>query len=103
MDPSVDWSHGAERDLSEAAAYLVAGSEAYAAAFAREILAATRLLEDMTELGRVVPEFGRDDIRELIVGNYRVIYHVTRGRVTILALVHGRRDLRRAVRSRLPR
>ncbi len=103
MDPSVDWTDGAERDLNEAAAYILGGSEAYAAAFVREILAATRLLEDMTELGRVVPEFSRIDIRELIVGNYRVIYHVTRGRVTILALVHGRRDLRRAVRGRIPK
>ena len=41
--------------------------------------------------GRVVPEVGRPSIRELIHGEYRVIYKVEAKAIGILTVRHGRR------------
>ena len=38
--------------------------------------------------GRVVPELGAPDIREVLLGNYRIIYRATRP-ITILVVIEG--------------
>ncbi len=48
----------------------------------------------MAMRGRVVPEIGDKQIRELIIQSYRLIYRVERSRVAVLAIVHGARDLK---------
>lgn len=46
--------------------------------------------------GRIVPEFDRDDLREVIYQNYRIVYRmvVEDNVVEILAVVHGARDMK---------
>ena len=46
----------------------------YAQLFATRVFRATDGLEDFSQMGRVVPEIEHDDIREVIVQNYRIIY-----------------------------
>lgn len=42
--------------------------------------------------GRIVPELAESELREVIVGDYRVIYEVTEGNtVEILTIVHSKR------------
>ena len=48
-------------------------------------------------LGRVVPEFSRPDLREVIFRGYRMVYRLTEADLTILRVVHGARDLRSLV------
>ncbi|HEX9734149.1 MAG TPA: type II toxin-antitoxin system RelE/ParE family toxin [Thermoanaerobaculia bacterium] len=44
--------------------------------------------------GRVVPEVGRDDVRELLHGKYRIIYRLEDdGAISILTVRHGSRLL----------
>lgn len=50
-------------------------------------------LSELPRQGRVVPEVGREDVRELLVGNYRVIYRVEERVVNILTVRQGRRLL----------
>ncbi|MCW5799138.1 MAG: type II toxin-antitoxin system RelE/ParE family toxin [Nitrospira sp.] len=49
-------------------------------------------------LGRMVPEFNRPDLRELIFRGYRVVYLLTDDTVVILRVVHSSRDLLALVR-----
>jgi len=44
-------------------------------------------------IGRLVPEADRDDVRELILQGYRIIYRVLPECVEILAVIHGSRNL----------
>lgn len=62
--------------------------------FARSVFEATDRLEAFPESGREVPETGRADIRELIVGSYRIIYHFLDDDAVILTVHHGARLLR---------
>ena len=42
----------------------------------------------------MVPEYERNEIREVIEGRYRIIYLVGPEQVEVLAVIHGARDLR---------
>jgi plasmid stabilization system protein ParE len=56
-------------------------------------LAAARSLEQFARKGRMVPEIGADEIRELIVQKrYRVIYrvHDERNAIDVLTVHHGK-------------
>lgn len=96
MARRVVWTAAASFDLEEAAGYIARDSRYYAAAFVREIRAAARSLRTLSGRGRVVPELGQPDIRELLVRNYRLVYNVTPEGVYILALIHGARDFAKA-------
>lgn len=43
--------------------------------------------------GRIVPEYEREDIREVIIRPYRVIYRLKPDRIDVLAVVHSRQIL----------
>ncbi len=50
-------------------------------------------LSEFPESGRMVPELNRNDIREIIKGNYRIIYKVLNDEIHILTIRHGKRLL----------
>ena|SRR3990170_7295858 len=92
---SIHWTVGARDDLREIVEYISRDSLTYAASVVGRVIAAVDRLERHPKLGRVVPEYEDETIRELIVGNYRVVYRLRRQRIGILAVVHGSRDLLR--------
>ena len=92
---SVVWTIEAVSDLEAIAEYIARDSAAYAAAVVRELLDAGNSLDRLSQRGRIVPETRMVIIRELIVREYRLIYRVEKTRISILTIVHGRRDLRR--------
>lgn len=95
MARKVVWAEEAVNDLESLAAYISRDSAAYAASFIQEIIDAGKTLSEFSARGRVVPELNDLSIRELLVRDYRIIYHKEKRRVVILALVHGSRDLSR--------
>lgn len=50
-------------------------------------------LSDQPESGRIVPEFKRPEIRELIHGNYRLIYELKTNQIDMLTIWHTRQML----------
>lgn len=94
MARKVVWSLEAITDLEALAEYIEKDSAFYAAAFVQEILDAGRSLINFSERGRVVPELSDFSIREFFIKEYRLIYLVKKSQVVVLALIHGRRDLK---------
>ena len=45
----------------------------------------------MPRAGRIVPELAREDIREVFVRTYRLIYRIEDGGIVMLAALDGRR------------
>ncbi|MGB3083730.1 MAG: type II toxin-antitoxin system RelE/ParE family toxin, partial [Saprospiraceae bacterium] len=64
-------------------------STSYASRFIDKLLARVKQLETFPKSGRVVPEFGIDSIRELIEGNYRIVYRVNSEAVYIARVQHS--------------
>ena len=94
MASKVVWSYAATSDLEAIADYIARDSSFYADVFVREILLASRSLSEFSERGRIVPELGKQSIRELLVREYRLVYTVKESDVVILGLIHGKRDLK---------
>ena len=92
MAHKVIWAPRALAALEEIVEYIAKQSPANAASVAQRIVAATDRLADFPRMGRIVPEFNREDIREVIVFRYRIIYRVRQDSVQLLDIVHGARD-----------
>jgi len=69
--------------------FIARDSVQYAKLFAIRAFEATDRLELFPKSGRVVPEINREDIREIILGNYRIIYRIITDEVEILTVHHG--------------
>lgn len=60
------------------------------AKWARKLLHAPNILSENPLIGRMVPEIGLEDIREIIVSPYRVIYRVSATTCHVLSVRHSR-------------
>lgn len=89
----VCWTELASEQLDEAMAYIARDRPSTAARWLEEILAQAESLADFPDKGRVVEEARRDDIRELIIRPYRIIYRRDEDAVYITMVLHGRRHL----------
>ena len=97
----VVWSPRALDDIDSIASYISRDSTAYASAVVAKIIRATRTLKRFPFAGRVVPEFKIENIRERFVYSYRVIYRVEPSTVTVVAVIHGKRQLANALESQI--
>jgi plasmid stabilization system protein ParE len=93
MAYEVVWSPRAVEDVEAIALYIAADSTSYAAAVVRKIVDTTRSLRRFPFAGRIVPEFGEENIREKLVYSYRIIYRIQDETITIAAVIHGKRLL----------
>jgi plasmid stabilization system protein ParE len=65
----------------------------YAERFVQRIVLAAQSLKSFPSVGRPVPEADRDDVREILFQDYRIIYRIKPKWAEVLAVIHGRRDL----------
>lgn len=91
----IEWAEPAELDLGDIYAYIARDVPVYAEQFIDRIIETTFLLHEQPFMGRAVPEVEREEVRELIFHNYRIIYLVKPDCLYIVAVVHGSRDLTR--------
>jgi len=87
------WSPLALDRVSEIAGYIAQDKPSAADKWVKSIFSKVEQLEVSPELGRIVPEIGNSQFRELIYCNYRIIYRVEKIRISILTVRHGRQLL----------
>ncbi len=88
----VKWSVPARNDLKQIHDYIATDSKYYARMVIQEIVAKTETLTELPEIGRIVPEISDQNIRELLVYSYRLVYEISARGIEFLAIIHGRRD-----------
>jgi len=91
----VVWAPEAISRLDDIESHIALDSPTNAKEMIARLLMRTRQLETAALSGREVPEYRRDDIRELLERPYRIIYRFTPNRVTILTVMHYRQLLPR--------
>lgn len=89
----ISWTEQAISDVQEICEFIEKDSFRYAQIFADKVFVAVENLSKYPELGRVVPEYGNTSIREIILGNYRIIYEYTNDEIIILTVYHSARLL----------
>lgn len=90
----VIWSDPAKADLRHIFEYIAHDSRHYAKKVIQEIVEKTGSLSELPRIGRVVPEVEDENVRELSVYSYRVIYEITTQGIFILGVVHKRREFK---------
>jgi addiction module RelE/StbE family toxin len=74
----VIWTQRSLTDLKSIAEYISKDSIKYASLTIERLINVTSYLETNPKIGRMVPEMRRKNkIREIIYGNYRIIYKIT--------------------------
>ena len=88
----VVWTEGARRELDAAIAFVADESLEGAIGLLEDVLSSADSLQSMADRGRIVPERDDPTIRELIVGSYRLMYHVAESEIAIVGVLHQRRE-----------
>jgi len=89
--PPVVWTRRALSDLEAIGDYIARDSRRAAERWIARLIAAAERASSSPRAGRRVPELARDDLREVFVKTYRIVYLAGRDRVRILTVFEGHR------------
>ena len=90
----IKWTIQARDDLKNIAEYISLDSVKYAERQIARIKVRLHALKNQISFGKITPEINDPDFRELIEGNYRIIYKIqSESRVSILTFHHSAREL----------
>ncbi|MFT4197609.1 MAG: type II toxin-antitoxin system RelE/ParE family toxin [Pseudoxanthomonas sp.] len=89
----VVWSEEATSSLHRIVAYIAKDSPVAARKVAARLLLRSRQLGEPPLLGRRLPEYPDDDLRELLERPWRIIYRVTPETIEIVTVRHYRQLL----------
>ncbi len=86
------WTSRSLTDLEEIGDYISRDSHNYAMLTLEKLIETAKLIETNPLIGRVVPEVKQTNIREIITGNYRIIYQISnKGFAYVLTIHHSSR------------
>ena len=91
----VRWTENAIRNLEAIKEFISHDSSKRAGQWVNELFSAGEDLATFTRRGRIVPEFNKENLRELIIENYRLVYRVKTNQIEILTVFEGHRQLRK--------
>lgn len=97
------WSPVALRRIEEIVENMSSDRPAAAAGWSEGLFDLVGRLQEFPDRGRMVPELGHPSIRELIYGDYRVVYKIEGAKIEVLTVRHGRRTFEVSEPRRRPR
>jgi plasmid stabilization system protein ParE len=87
------WSPLAIDRASEISDYIAQDKPTAAEKWINTVFSKVAQLKFSPEIGRIVPEIRNNQFRELIYGNYRIIYRIEQEKISILTIRHGKQIL----------
>lgn len=93
MDYGIVWSRTALADLRALVRYIASDDREAAKRFGDRIITRVEALASFPRVGRAVPEYRNDQVREVIIAPYRIIYEADDAGATlsVLRIWHGAR------------
>lgn len=89
----VIWSYIAAGNLIENSRYIARENPEAARSVISDIYEAGNRIKEFPGKGRIVPEIGKANVKEMFCRSYRIIYKVEAKRITILTVRHMRQQL----------
>lgn len=89
----IEWHPRALEDLHSIYKFISRDSVYYAKTILLNIKNEVKTLSNFPKIGRKVPECNRENIRELILQNYRVIYHIETEEILIIGIFHSKQQI----------
>ena len=96
---NVHWTDTAEGHLDVLYAYIAQDSPAYAKRLVDRLTRRSEQIGLFPFSGRGVPEYDIGQVREVIEGPYRIIYHIKPDQIDVIAVIHGAMDILRQGRK----
>lgn len=88
------WTQKSLGDLNEIFDYIAKDAKRYASIVVDKIYTKIQKLVLFPSIGRIVPEFNDSDLREIIEGNFRIIYKIiSPSEIHIIRIFHSSRLL----------
>jgi plasmid stabilization system protein ParE len=89
------WSRQAAADLEEICEYISRDSEQYARLFAQRVMQILKAMAKEKLPGSMVPEYNREEIRERLLHNHRIVVRVQKKQrsLEVVRIFHGARLL----------
>jgi plasmid stabilization system protein ParE len=91
VELDVAWTDRALADLREVGDSIAEDNPVAAERWVGVLVATAEAAATLPRAARVVPEIGRDDVREVFKRTYRVVFRVGERRIEILTIFEGRR------------
>lgn len=85
----VHWTDTAIEHLAAINNYIAQSSETYAKRVIDRLTRRSQQIANFPLSGRIVPEFNIEQIREIIEGQYRIVYYIKPDQIDVLAVIHG--------------
>lgn len=85
----VIWTDNAVLDLDDIGAYIAKDSIRYAELTVSELFESVDILESYPNAGTIVQEFNDEKFRQIVKGNYRIIYHLVSETTIHILTVHN--------------
>ncbi len=89
----VIWERRALSDLRRIQLYIARDNATAARRWVKQLIDRARTTVEHPLAGRRVPELEREDIREVFVKSYRIIYRVTDSAIRVLTVIQGHRQM----------
>jgi len=89
----VRWTKQARADLLSIGYYIASDKPGAARSWVAKLKARANAASHMPYAARVVPEYVRDDVREVLLRSYRIIFRIVDGDIHVLHVWHGHRLL----------
>lgn len=87
------WTQRAVNDLIAIGEYIAAENPRAARGWVETLRQRAELAATMPRAGRVVPELGRADVREVFQRTYRIVYRLVDAGIVVLTVFEGHRPL----------
>jgi plasmid stabilization system protein ParE len=89
----VIWSEPAKADFRSIHNFIALDSKYYAKKVTQDIREKADILNELPNMGKKVAEVGEDNIKELSLYSYRIIYEIkTEDLIEVLAVIHKRQN-----------
>jgi plasmid stabilization system protein ParE len=93
MAATISWSQESLDDIAGIAEYISRNSPYHAGRVVEAFFELSESIAEHPMAGRIVPELGREQVRERFVYSYRVLYEIGLTQIDMLAVIHGRQSL----------
>lgn len=85
------WTDRARRDLLAIGRYIARDNPVASRRWLAQLRSRAREATGAPRAGRVVPEFEREDVREVFLRTYRIVYRIREDNIDVLTVFEGHR------------
>jgi toxin ParE1/3/4 len=93
------WSRQARQDLLEIGRFIARDNREAARKWVERLRQKALLAAENPNIGRIVPEYSRPELREVLLRSYRIVYLVNDDSIVVVTVFEGHRLLPKDVIS----